>query len=108
MLFCIVVWTVVNLLCKDLIVKPFGIAMMPFVATLGSLLGLALPGLFQMGVQGFREASFIAKLFPIIVVALICLFIGSIEQTIATAIVVSIFVGNTVAYIGQLIGEMKK
>lgn len=90
----------------ELVVHLKGLVLIPSVVVLMATLGVTLPKVFSMGVQGQRKAGPVRKILPIIYLGLVIYAISLMPQTYASSAFVSILIGNGLSYLGYYIASL--
>ncbi len=103
-----VAWGVVLLFSSSFIIEIANLFVVPTVCAGIAIASTLLPKLFEMGVSDFKNSSIIGKLMPVVYVLLICYGMTFLPQTSASAVFVSVLLGNTSSYLGYLIGGLIK
>jgi len=105
--FVVLTWGAVMLSSPEIVVKVFGIYLVPIVGIIFGLLSTFLPKIFGMGVQGFKKANVLERCLPLLVVSIIAALIQATNlQTYATAYLLSWLTGSSVAYLGFITSEL--
>lgn len=103
--FSTLIWVSVALILGLGVVDVGGLKILPSVALVFAILGSLVTRVFAMGVQGFKDANILSKLVPVLFVGLICYTVTLLQQTWSTAIVVSVLLGNSTAYLGFILAN---
>lgn len=101
-----IVWGLVIPFVGITTVEIFGIRFNTGLSVLFSILSLLMPSIFDIGLREWKEANILEKILPLIYVVLVLVLLKLIGNSYATLIVSSLFIGESAAYIGRIVGSL--